>query len=277
MFTSFPTCQPEKCDLSHVPTKTLKVTGTSEKNRIPSILSISNVQCWSLLVNLSFGDPHWPSWHLLHLHSFELIYIYIYNIYISVPGASKFAPSSSKALAAAVLNSRRRKTASERQYQVIASWPVNSELQPSCVAQNCWPNDTVHINYQIPCFCWIRNLTHDKSEQRAAKQRCDLFAVTLTVTHTQTAHRPFTIFLSTILPPKKLKHNTTLLVLPLSLWGCFTPSGIEDGRSQGLAGRRGEFGSAWNWYINLKLWRWRRCQLGQCGSPKDKLTNIGNR
>ena len=21
----------------------------------------------------------------------------------------------------------------------------------------------------------------------------------------------------------------------------------------------------------------RRCQLGQCGSPKDKLTNIGNR
>ena len=119
--------------------------------------------------------------------------------------------------------------------------------------------------------------THDKSEQRAAKQRCDLFAVTLTVTHTQTAHRPFTIFLSTILPPKKLKHNTTLLVLPLSLWGCFTPSGIEDGRSQGLAGRRGEFGSAWNWYINLKLWRWRRCQLGHCGSPKDKLTNIGNR
>ena len=37
------------------------------------------------------------------------------------------------------------------------------------------------------------------------------------------------------------------LVLPL--WGCFTPSRIEDGRSQGLAGRRGEFGSAWNWYI----------------------------
>ena len=39
------------------------------------------------------------------------------------------------------------------------------------------------------------------------------------------------------------------LVLPL--WGCFTPSRIEDGRSQGLAGRRGEFGSAWNWYIYI--------------------------
>ena len=30
-------------NLSHVPTKTLKITGKSEKNRIPSILSISNV------------------------------------------------------------------------------------------------------------------------------------------------------------------------------------------------------------------------------------------
>ena len=27
-----------------------------------------------MLVNLSFGDPHWPSWHLLHLHSFKFIY-----------------------------------------------------------------------------------------------------------------------------------------------------------------------------------------------------------
>ena len=135
MFTSFPTCQPEKCDLSHVPTKTLKVTGKSEKNRIPSILSISNVgHCWSTCL---LGT---------HIDQVGTFFIFIAsNLYISVPGASKFAPSSSKALAAAVLNSRRRKTASERQYQVIASWPVNSELQPSCVAQNCFDPMTPFI------------------------------------------------------------------------------------------------------------------------------------
>ena len=122
-------------------------------------------QCWSLLVNLSFGDPHWPSWHILHLHSFKFIYIYIY---ISVPGASKFAPSSSKALAAAVLNSRRRKTASERQYQVIASWPVNSELQPSCVAQNCFDPMTPFIKiikYPVSAGFGIWPMTNQNRER----------------------------------------------------------------------------------------------------------------
>ena len=64
----------------------------------------------------------------------------------------------------------------------------------------------VHINYQVRCFCWIRNLTQDKSEQRAAKQRCDLLAVTLTITH-----KPLTAHSAGSSPPSSHQKNATLL------------------------------------------------------------------